>query len=99
MDAALDEYVVRGLKHNVCLLRDVINQPDYRKGNITTNYLPQHYPHGFVKAELEPAAKTRMVVATAAMKLIRAVLAAVRSAIMSPRRLPVSGISTGWVLP
>uniref|UniRef100_A0A0A9XUL0 Propionyl-CoA carboxylase alpha chain, mitochondrial n=1 Tax=Lygus hesperus TaxID=30085 RepID=A0A0A9XUL0_LYGHE len=40
MEKALDEYVIRGLNHNICLLRDVINEKVYRKGDLTTNYLP-----------------------------------------------------------
>jgi hypothetical protein len=36
---------------------------------------------------------------TMAAKLTRVRLALLSSAIMSPRRLPVSGMSTGWVVP
>jgi len=71
MNKSLDEYVIRGLKHNVCLLRDVINEPDYRAGRITTNYLPAHYPKGFVKAELSDNETMRLAVTVAAMKIAR----------------------------
>ena len=64
MRGALDEYVIRGLKHNVCLLRDVISQEKYIKGDITTDYLADTYPDGFKKAPLE-ANETKRLLATA----------------------------------
>eukprot|EP00697_Spironema_sp_BW2_P016192 gnl/Spiro4/7327_TR3839_c0_g1_i1.p1 gnl/Spiro4/7327_TR3839_c0_g1~~gnl/Spiro4/7327_TR3839_c0_g1_i1.p1 ORF type:complete len:735 (+),score=226.03 gnl/Spiro4/7327_TR3839_c0_g1_i1:321-2207(+) len=47
MKTALESYVIQGVKHNVSLLWDVINQPRYIKGDIATNFLPQVYPKGF----------------------------------------------------
>jgi propionyl-CoA carboxylase alpha chain len=47
MAKALDAYVIRGLTHNISLLRDIITEERFVKGNITTNYLPEVYPDGF----------------------------------------------------
>eukprot|EP01061_Rhynchopus_euleeides_P034161 TRINITY_DN57890_c0_g1_i1.p1 TRINITY_DN57890_c0_g1~~TRINITY_DN57890_c0_g1_i1.p1 ORF type:complete len:705 (+),score=342.45 TRINITY_DN57890_c0_g1_i1:46-2115(+) len=47
MNVALDNYVVRGLNHNIALLRDVLTSDVYRNGDISTNYLPTAYPEGF----------------------------------------------------
>jgi propionyl-CoA carboxylase alpha chain len=44
---ALDEYVIRGVTHNIPLLRDIFTEKLYRSGNITTAYLPTVYPDGF----------------------------------------------------
>jgi len=44
---ALDNYVIRGVTHNVPLLRDVLTEPRFRAGDFTTNYLPETYPDGF----------------------------------------------------
>ena len=63
---ALDKYVIRGLRHNVCLLRDVICQDRYVKGNLTTNYLLEEYPEGFNKAVID-AAQTELLFATSAV--------------------------------
>jgi propionyl-CoA carboxylase alpha chain len=52
METALDEYVIRGLRHNICLLRDVITEPTYISGKITTNFLSEMYPKGFKKARM-----------------------------------------------
>eukprot|EP01059_Diplonema_ambulator_P027806 TRINITY_DN46488_c0_g1_i1.p1 TRINITY_DN46488_c0_g1~~TRINITY_DN46488_c0_g1_i1.p1 ORF type:complete len:711 (+),score=298.76 TRINITY_DN46488_c0_g1_i1:55-2133(+) len=47
MNEALDNYVVRGLSHNITLLRDVLTSDVYRSGDISTKYLPKAYPEGF----------------------------------------------------
>lgn len=44
---ALDSYVIRGVTHNIPLLRDILKQPRFVGGEITTNFLPEVYPDGF----------------------------------------------------
>lgn len=44
---ALDSYVIRGVTNNIPLLRDILTEKTFGKGNISTNYLPQVYPDGF----------------------------------------------------
>lgn len=44
---ALDSYVIRGVTNNIPLLRDILTEKRFRKGEISTNYLPQVYPEGF----------------------------------------------------
>lgn len=44
---ALDSYVIRGVTNNIPLIRDILNEEKFRKGEISTNYLPQVYPDGF----------------------------------------------------
>jgi propionyl-CoA carboxylase alpha chain len=41
LSEALDVYVVRGVTHNVCLLRDILNHPRFHKGDISTSFIPQ----------------------------------------------------------
>uniref|UniRef100_A0A915A7R3 Propionyl-CoA carboxylase alpha chain, mitochondrial n=1 Tax=Parascaris univalens TaxID=6257 RepID=A0A915A7R3_PARUN len=48
MRDALDNYVIRGPTHNIPLLRDIIEEKRFRKGDITTKYLPETYPEGFM---------------------------------------------------
>lgn len=71
MRLSLDQYVIRGLKHNVCLLRDVITQEKYIKGDITTNYLAQAYPDGFKKAPIDASETLRLLATTAIMHIRR----------------------------
>ena len=47
MDQALDSYVIRGLAHNISLLRDICDNKRFREGNITTAFLSEEYPEGF----------------------------------------------------
>jgi len=44
---ALDNYVIRGVTHNIPLLRDVLTEGRFKAGDFTTNYLPETYPDGF----------------------------------------------------
>ncbi|CAF1227807.1 unnamed protein product [Didymodactylos carnosus] len=47
MAQALDAYVIRGVTNNIPLLRDIITEERFVKGDITTKYLPTVYPQGF----------------------------------------------------
>jgi len=47
MTKALDSYVIRGVTHNIPLLRDVVTEQRFVAGDITTKYLQQVYPNGF----------------------------------------------------
>ncbi|KAE9554744.1 hypothetical protein FO519_002072 [Halicephalobus sp. NKZ332] len=62
---ALDHYVIRGVTHNIPLLRDIVDEKRFRSGNITTKYLPETYPEGFLGATLV-ADEERSLVAVAA---------------------------------
>lgn len=47
MSKALDQYEIRGVTHNIPLLRDIIEEKKFRSGDISTNYLQEVYPDGF----------------------------------------------------
>lgn len=47
MESALDEYVIKGVTHNIPLLRDVVSHKRFIKGNLTTKFLAEEYPKGF----------------------------------------------------
>ena len=44
MISALGEVAIEGVKTNVDFLYELLNQPDLQEGNITTDFIPQHYP-------------------------------------------------------
>merc|ERR1719239_1897294 len=50
---ALDHYVIRGVTHNIPLLRDVLTEDVFKSGVFTTNYLPETYPDGFQGLQLD----------------------------------------------
>jgi len=49
---ALDHYVIRGVTHNIPLLRDVLTEQTFNSGTFTTNYLLETYPEGFQGVKL-----------------------------------------------
>jgi len=44
---ALDSYVVKGVTHNIPLLRDIYSHKRFQEGKLSTKYLPEEYPDGF----------------------------------------------------
>ncbi|XP_067890323.1 propionyl-CoA carboxylase alpha chain, mitochondrial isoform X8 [Heterodontus francisci] len=77
MEEALDNYVIRGVTHNIPLLREVINHPRFVKGDITTNFLPEVYPDGFKGRTLSDS-EHKELLATAVSIYITALLKAQR---------------------
>ncbi|KAM8977477.1 propionyl-CoA carboxylase alpha chain [Pelodytes ibericus] len=65
MEDALDNYVIRGVTHNIPLLREIITHPLFIKGDITTKFLPEVYPDGFKGHSLSSKEKHELL-ATAA---------------------------------
>ncbi|OQV20719.1 Propionyl-CoA carboxylase alpha chain, mitochondrial [Hypsibius exemplaris] len=55
---ALDNYVIRGVTHNIPLLRDIVTEEKFVKGDINTNYLPTVYPDGFKGKQLTQEERT-----------------------------------------
>uniref|UniRef100_A0A8D1EMX8 Propionyl-CoA carboxylase alpha chain, mitochondrial n=1 Tax=Sus scrofa TaxID=9823 RepID=A0A8D1EMX8_PIG len=47
MENALDNYVIRGVTHNIALLREVIINSRFVEGDINTKFLSDVYPDGF----------------------------------------------------
>ncbi|XP_023416396.1 propionyl-CoA carboxylase alpha chain, mitochondrial isoform X2 [Cavia porcellus] len=47
MEDALDNYVIRGVTHNIALLREVIINSHFVKGDFSTKFLSEVYPDGF----------------------------------------------------
>jgi len=47
MGKALDSYVIRGVNHNIALLRDIMDRPSFMAGNLSTNFLNEEYTDGF----------------------------------------------------
>ncbi|CAG8523500.1 8734_t:CDS:2 [Acaulospora morrowiae] len=50
---ALDSYVIKGVTHNIPLLRDVIGSKRFGSGKISTKFLAEEYPEGFQGVKLD----------------------------------------------
>ena len=44
MISTLGEVVIEGVKTNIDFQYELLNTPDFREGNITTGFIPEHYP-------------------------------------------------------
>ncbi|RUS15913.1 hypothetical protein BC937DRAFT_91815 [Endogone sp. FLAS-F59071] len=65
MKKALDEYVIKGVTHNVPLLREVISSKRFGSGNISTKFLAEEYPTGFKGVKLDDVDVTRLAALSA----------------------------------
>ncbi|KAE8280276.1 Propionyl-CoA carboxylase alpha chain, mitochondrial [Larimichthys crocea] len=67
MEDALDNYVIRGVTHNIPLLREIITHPRFISGDISTNFLPEVYPDGFKGHQLEVNTRRELLASAAAL--------------------------------
>lgn len=61
MHAALGEYVITGISHNISFLEALIAHPKFREGDLSTNFIAQHWPGGFSGASLDEWSKQVML--------------------------------------
>jgi len=52
LGSALDQYLLRGVQHNVPFVRDVLRNTDFIQGYTPTGFIGQHYPDGFSGGQL-----------------------------------------------
>jgi len=65
LNDALDRLVVEGVQSNAPFLQAVLDEPDFRKGEIHTGYIAEHFPDGFHGTEPR-APQLRFICASAA---------------------------------
>ncbi|GGE85220.1 acetyl-CoA carboxylase biotin carboxylase subunit [Sphingomonas prati] len=58
--AALDRFEIDGIGHNVDFLSALMQHPRFRSGEITTGFIAEEYPDGFVGAPADTALVTRL---------------------------------------
>jgi len=71
MRKALDAFEVEGIGHNLPFLSAVMDHPRFTSGNITTAFIAEEYPEGFVGVELPDEMLERIAAAAAAMYRVR----------------------------
>jgi len=47
LSRALDQYLIRGVSHNVLFLSSLLQQPQFIAGNLTTGFIDEFYADGF----------------------------------------------------
>lgn len=87
MEEALDNYIIRGVTHNIPLVREVISHPRFIKGDISTTFLPEVYPVGFKGHTLTDLERLELLTTASALY----VAAQLRSQkFLEPSRVPVA---------
>lgn len=72
MEKALDEYVIKGVTHNIPLLRDVISHPRFIDGKkITTKFLAEEYPTGFKGHAMKPQDRVNLFATMVSFVVVR----------------------------
>ena len=67
MREALDEYLIRGIKHNIGFLAAIMAHPRFQEGRLSTNFIAQEYPHGFRPQDVAHADPTLPVIVMSVM--------------------------------
>jgi propionyl-CoA carboxylase alpha chain len=81
---ALDEFVIKGIRHNIPFLAAVMAHPRWREGRLSTGFIAEEFPHGF---------QPRKAVGRTA--LVLAAVAAVLDDIGNARKRAISGQLAG----
>jgi propionyl-CoA carboxylase alpha chain len=67
MRDALDGFVIDGIAHNMPFLASLMAHPRWREGRLTTNFIAEEYPDGFMPPE--PDAEARSILAAIALSV------------------------------
>ncbi|MGN7294872.1 acetyl-CoA carboxylase biotin carboxylase subunit [Rhizobium sp. SAFR-030] len=95
MSAALDDFEVEGIGHNLPFLSAVMGQERFRSGSITTAYIAEEFPEGF-SGVAPDAASSRKLAAIAAVvqSRVQARAAEISGTIGNHARV----VGTDWVV-
>jgi len=70
MISALDDYYIRGIGHNIHFLSAVMQHERFRSGNITTGFIAEEYPDGFLGHPIADHERDVFIAAGAVINLI-----------------------------
>jgi propionyl-CoA carboxylase alpha chain len=95
MQAALGEYVIGGVSHNISFLEAIMSHSRFQSGDISTHFIDEEYPDGFLGSELTSEI-SRVFLAVA----IHVYLQEVKRTVAIAGRLPgrERRIGTRWVV-
>ncbi len=71
MAAALDQFEISGIAHNLQFLAAIMHHPRFCEGRLTTGFIAEEYPEGFRGAPLDEAGTSRFIAAAVAAKILR----------------------------
>jgi propionyl-CoA carboxylase alpha chain len=74
--AALDQFRIDGIGHNIDFLSALVQHPRFREGALTTGFIAEEYPEGFHGAPASAALKRKLAALAAVIDIERAEKAA-----------------------
>jgi len=90
MGRALEDFHIEGLGQNIPFLSAVMDQPRFRSGKLSTNYIKDEFPEGF--AGLPPTAVQRDLMSAVAVAMHRALTARAAPGPVRPEWVVVAGL-------
>ncbi len=61
MKTALNRFHIDGVNHNVNFLAAIVDHPEFLAGDLSTNFIQDHFPEGFNPSDKSPANPNTMV--------------------------------------
>jgi len=95
MRQALAAFIIEGISHNGSFLEAILGHPRFASGDISTNFIEQEYPGGFIGAELN-SETTKIFLGTATSIFLRDAERAARISDQVPGR--ERAIGARWVV-
>jgi propionyl-CoA carboxylase alpha chain len=93
--AALDAFIIDGIQHNIPFLTSLHASTRWRAGRLSTGFIREEYPDGFMTSDLDAAAKPLLAAAALAMEVVRQS----RLDALPGRLRPATGtLATDWVV-
>ena len=71
MSLALDDFVVEGIQHNVPFLSALMAHPRWREGRLSTGFIAEEFPEGFVGVAPDDAMLGRLAAVALTMEILR----------------------------
>ncbi len=95
MKSALAAFIIEGISHNGSFLEAILGHPRFVAGDISTNFIEQEYPGGFIGAELT-SETTKIFLGTAVSIFLRDAERAAKISDQTPGR--ERAIGARWVV-
>lgn len=87
---AMDQYVIRGVTHNVGFGQSILRNKDFSGGSYTTAFIPTYYPTGFTGDPLDSNDHQQLVLSAYYLKNLYESFAANKPASQNSNTLYVS---------
>jgi propionyl-CoA carboxylase alpha chain len=95
MSKALEEYVISGIAHNISFLQAIMAHPRFISGDISTSFIADEYPTGFLGAELTSETTKILLAAAIYMHMTESIR---NAKISGSSKEQVRKVGTRWVV-